>query len=47
MVISTGENSHKIIEENHMVSMSKPKQALGLIGWLVLSFAASTVGAAA
>lgn len=30
-----------------MVSMSKPKQALGLIGWLVLSFAASAVGAAA
>ena len=30
-----------------MVSMSKQKQLLGLIGWLVLSFAASAVGAAA
>lgn len=30
-----------------MVSMSKQKQFLGLIGWLVLSFAASAVGAAA
>lgn len=47
MVISTGENSHTTIEENLMVSMSKPKQVLGLIGWLVLSFAASAVGAAA
>ena len=30
-----------------MVSMSKQKQLLGLIGWLFLSFAASAVGAAA
>ena len=36
-----------IIKEDHIVSMSKQKQLLGLIGWLFLSFAASAVGAAA
>jgi benzodiazapine receptor len=33
--------------EIHMPSLSMQKQTLGLVGWLVLSFAASAVGAVA
>ena len=36
-----------ILKEGPMVSMSKQKQLLGLLGWLFLSFAVSAVGAAA